>query len=211
MLCWSPPQWMMGPQIEPKNKVSKNTVIQMRHRNDQISWEAGNTISLTKTYKGPHNTHAAHKQNDSHRRIYSPTCQGARSQTSHLGTGRMSLLWAGPSLCDRCRSTSKKQRSVRWPLGACDPTHNKAYRHSVITITLTYTHSYTHTSTNAYRGLTPTDEWLVPVSSLPQNRTKVFASACPLFSERWMPCTSTGQPWSVASRTWAELPLETEA
>ncbi len=73
----------------------------------------------------------------------------SRSQTSHLGTGRMSLLWAGPSLRGRCRSTSKKQRSVRWPLGACDSTHNKAYRHSVITITHTYTCSYTHTSTNA--------------------------------------------------------------
>ncbi len=30
---------MIGPQIEPKNKVSKNTVIQKSHRNDQ-EWES---------------------------------------------------------------------------------------------------------------------------------------------------------------------------
>lgn len=141
----------MGPQIEPKNKVSENTVIQTRQRNVQ---KRGTLYPLRKHTKGPHNptlTPLTNKTTVSRtaldRRIYSPTCRGARSEASHLGTGRMSLLWAGPSLRDRCRSTSKKPSSVRWPLGACDPTHNKAYRHSVITIT--HTRILAHTRTNA--------------------------------------------------------------
>lgn len=103
----------------------------------------GTLYPLRKHTKGPHKSTLSHcsQTKRQHARATAESIvlhvREARSESSHLGTERMSLLWAGPSLRDRCRSASKKLSGVRWPLGACDPAHNKAYRHGVITITHT--------------------------------------------------------------------------